>query len=116
MQLLPDARIRPLINVLVGLALEVEPADLRRAHAQQREPAFVIRIDQLFRRWWRLGQNTEPAERIHAIVKGQCARGNRRTAHTVKAVAARDEVAFDLLRFTARVITNFWPGRPARVA
>src|ERR1700728_2181546 len=108
MQLLPDARIRPLMDVLVGFALEVEPADLRRAQAQQREPALVIRIDQLVRRWWRFGQNTEPAERIHAIVNRQRARGNRRAAHTVKAVAARHEVAFDFPRFTARAITNRW--------
>ena len=46
-QLLPDALVRPLVERLVGPALEVEPRELRRAHAVEREAALVVRVDEL---------------------------------------------------------------------
>ena len=49
MQLLPDARIGPLLDVLVGLALQIQARELRRAHALKREAVIVIYINELIR-------------------------------------------------------------------
>ena len=43
LELLPDPLVGPLVEVLVRRALEVEPRDLRRAHAVKREAALVRR-------------------------------------------------------------------------
>ena len=66
LQLLPDALVRPLVEWLVGAALEVEARELRRAHAVEREAALVVGVDQLLVRRRGLGEDAEPAERVLA--------------------------------------------------
>ena len=97
LELLPDAVVRPLGEVLVGTALDVETAQLRRAEAQEREAAFVVGVDELVVRRRDLGEDPEPAERVLARELGQDAGGNARAADPVEPVAARDHVALELL-------------------
>ena len=49
LQLLPDALVGPVVDVIVGIALEVEALDLRGARAHQGEAALMKGVDQLFR-------------------------------------------------------------------
>ena len=86
------------VNVLVVIALQIEPRQRRRAHGVEREAAVGVGIDQLVIRRRRLRQNAEPAERIIALEHAEHAVGNARPADAVEAVAAGDEVAIDLLR------------------
>ena len=67
LQLLPDALVGPLVDVLVRLALKIEPADRGRAHAEQREAAVVIRVDELFRCRRHFGEDAEPRKGIHTL-------------------------------------------------
>ncbi len=48
LQLLPDSLVGPLVDVLIGRALEIEAADFRRAHAEQSEAALMVGVNQLF--------------------------------------------------------------------
>src|SRR5690349_18787342 len=81
------------------LTLQVKPGDFWRAHAEKRKAALVVTVNQLFR--WRFGlrQNAEPAKGIEALEHLHCLRRNGRTADTVKAVTARNEITLDFLRF-----------------
>src|SRR5262245_50704925 len=88
------------------VALDVESRDLRRAHAEEGEAAFVMAVDQLFGWRFGLGQNAEPAEGVGALVNGQRAFGNRLTASAVRAVAAGDEIAGDLPLFARPLKAN----------
>src|SRR5687767_15461762 len=78
-QLLPDARVGPAPQVVLGVALEVQALDLRRARAYEREAALVVRIDELCRRGRRFHQDAEPAEGIGARGLVPVARRDRRT-------------------------------------
>ncbi len=80
LQLGPDALVRPLGDVLVGAALQVEPAERRRAQAEQREAALVVGVDELVARRRDVGQDAEPAERVVALVRAQHAGRDRRPA------------------------------------
>ena len=66
LQLVPDAVVRPLGEVVVGAALHVETAELRRAEAQKREAALVVRVDELVVRGRDGGEDPEPAELVLA--------------------------------------------------
>ncbi len=95
MELLPDALVRPFLEVLVGLALQVQAHDLGRAQAAQREPARVVDVDELVRRRRGAGEDPEPAEGVGAVVLGQLAGRDRGAADAVEAVAAGDDVALE---------------------
>ena len=97
LQLLPDALVRPLGEVLVGSRLEVEAAELRGAEAEEREPALVVGVDELVARGGNRREDPEPAERVLARELGQDACRNARAADPVEPVAARDHVALELL-------------------
>ena len=86
-QLLPDALVRPVGDILVRGALQVEPGDLRRAHGEQGEAALVAGVDQLLRGGRRLGEDAEPRERVGPLVHVQRALRDARPAHAVEAVA-----------------------------
>src|SRR5215475_3105024 len=107
MQLLPDARIRPVLDVVIGRALYVEPRQYRRAHGVKRKAALVIGIDQLMLGRRRFGEDANPAERIFAIIGRQRRGRNARPANAVKAVATTDEVAGELDVAAAMAETNF---------
>ena len=96
LKLLPDFLVGPQAKILVRGALDIEAADLRRAHAEQREAALMIGVDQFLRRWRRLGENAQPSEGIIPLVNRERARRNRRAADAVKAVAAGDEITDQL--------------------
>ncbi|KGD49403.1 4-hydroxybenzoate 3-monooxygenase domain protein [Burkholderia pseudomallei] len=102
-QFLPDARIRPFGQVLVGPALQVQSGDGRRAHREQREAARVMRIDELVERRRRIGEDAEPGVRVHALERAPPLGGDRLARDAVKAVAAGDIVAIDPIRATVRV-------------
>src|SRR5215213_210109 len=99
LELVPDPLVRPLVEVLVGAALEVQPRQGRRAHAVQREPALVVAVDQLVVRRRRLREDPEPAERILARELGQDTVRDRFAADAVVAVAAGNELAANLSSF-----------------
>src|SRR5215471_9786769 len=61
-------RVRPVLDVVVRGALQVEPCQGRRAHGVKRKAALVIGIDQLVFGRRRFGQNPDPAEWIFAII------------------------------------------------
>ena len=60
LQLLPDARVGPFVDALIGGHLQVQAADARRPHAEQREAALVIAVDELLARRRDSGENAEP--------------------------------------------------------
>ncbi len=98
LQFRPDPVVRPCREVLVRRTLQIQPAQRRRPHRQQCEAALMADIHVLFGRRRRLGQDTQPTERILALEHAQRAGGDRWTAHPVEAVAARDHVAIDRAR------------------
>ena len=85
-----------------GPALDVEAAELVRAQAQQREPALVVRVDELVARRRDRGEDPEPAVRVLARERAQHTVGDARTADAVEAVAAGDDVALELVRARRR--------------
>src|SRR5215813_6554085 len=100
MQFLPDARVRPVFDVVVGGALQVEPRQGRGTHGVKRKAALVIGIDQLVLGRRRFGQNPDPAEWIFAIIGRERGGRNARPANAVKSVATADEVAGELRLLT----------------
>src|SRR4029079_8177285 len=73
-ELVPDALVRPGLDVRVRGTLHAEQREAVAAHGEQRKATLVETVDQLFVRWRRFTQNAEPAERIDAVVAGQHAR------------------------------------------
>src|SRR5437764_8827048 len=69
----------------------------------------MIGIDQLVIGRRRFRQDADPAERIFAIVDPERIGGNARPANAVKAVAAGDEIAIELLEFALLAKANAWP-------
>src|SRR5262245_61803113 len=107
MQLLPDAHIRPVLDVVVGRTLYVEPRQCRRAHGVKRKAALMIGIDQLMLGRRGFGEDPDPPERIFAIIGRQRRGRNARPANAVKTVATADEVAGELDVAAAMAETNF---------
>ena len=68
-QFLPDSCRPANSDVFIGIALEVQPADAWRTHAEQGEAALMVSVDEFFGGRRRFGKNTEPAEGIHALVR-----------------------------------------------
>ena len=91
LQLGPDALVGPLGDVLVVAHLEVEAAERRRAQAEQREAALVVRVDELVarrrrrRRGCRASRTGSRARTIRSTPAGIDGR-----RHAVEAVAAGD--------------------------
>src|SRR5262249_1080328 len=110
MQFLPDTRVRPVLDIVVGGALQVEPRQGRRAHGVKRKAALVLGIDQLVFGRRRLGQTPDPAERIFAIIGRERGGRNARPANAVKTVAAADEVAAELFLLAVVPKANFRRG------
>src|SRR6059058_4560210 len=67
-KLVPNSPLGPGVYGVVGVDLEIEPADLRRSHAVQGEAAVVVRVDELVRRWRWFREDAEPGEGIGALV------------------------------------------------
>src|SRR5207302_2743447 len=96
-QLVPEALVRPLVDMVVERALHIVAAAVGRTHGAERKSARVVGIDQLGadRRGFR--QDAEPAERIDPLVGLDCRWVYAGAADAMKTVAAGDEVAFDLV-------------------
>ena len=47
LHLCPDALVGPRVDIVMGIALDIDALHLRRARAEQRKTAIVIGIDQL---------------------------------------------------------------------
>src|SRR6202790_2535596 len=97
MQILPDPFIRPVADILFGRDLQIQPRDLRRAHAIERESALMVGVDQLVMGGRRGGQDAEPCERIRALECGEHAGGNRWPAPRVKTATDGDDVEHSLV-------------------
>jgi hypothetical protein len=113
---LPDFIVGPIQDVFIRTALQVKPTDARRTHAEQRKTAFVICVDELFRRRRRLHEYAQPSERIEAFESGEHALGHRRSADAMITIAAGDEIAYQLPRLAILEKANRGPGRRRRVS
>src|SRR4051812_21957796 len=100
-QLFPDACVRPVLHLVVRIALQVEALDLRRARADEGEATIMHGIDELVGGWRCFHQDAEPAEGIYARELAAHARGNRGSRDAVEAIAAGDEIAGD---FNKRIL------------
>src|SRR5206468_6123654 len=92
-QFAPDLFLTPLADVFIRLALQIQSANGRASHAQERESPLVQRVDQLVRRWRSLRQNSKPSKRILSLINSQRRGWNAGPANAVKAVAPSDKVA-----------------------
>src|SRR5829696_5263951 len=106
LELLPDLLVGPVLGVVLRVELEVHALDLRRTRADQGKAAFVERIDQLLRRSGRLGEDAEPAEGVLPLVLGTRSLRDGRPAHPMVTVAARHEVAPQLMVLTVLPIAD----------
>src|SRR5579863_2990481 len=97
LQFVPDAIVAPLVKILVWPALQIEPRDLRRTHAVERESTLVMHIEQLLARRRRLRKNAEPRKRICTLEDLQRGRRNCRPADSMKSIAPGDKLACDLV-------------------
>ena len=98
LQFVPEPFVRPLVDMIVERALHVIAAAVRRAHGAERKSPRVVGVDQFVADRRRLRQDAEPAERIDPL-EGLDRRRLVTLARLtpVKAVAAGDEVAGDLV-------------------
>src|SRR5262249_34396709 len=97
LQLIPEAIVRPLVDVIVERALNIMPAAPGRAHGAERKTAGVVGIDQLVTDRRRVREDAEPAERIDPLELLDRGRLDAGAADAVEAVAAGDEVAENLV-------------------
>ena len=97
LQFVPEPLVRPCVDIVVERALQVIAAAVGRAHGAEREAALMVDIDQLMRDRRGFRQDAEPAERIDPLIGLDRRRLDAGAADAVKAVAAGDEVAGDLV-------------------
>src|SRR5262249_13641059 len=95
LQFVPDVFVGPLLHVLIGCALQIQPAYRWRAHAEQCEASLVVGVDDLMRGRWNVRKYAEPSKRIDALVQRQLLRWDAGSTDPMKPVAASDEVAFE---------------------
>src|ERR687894_324218 len=105
---LPDLLVRPITDVVVGIALEIHALNLRRPRTNKGETAFVQRVDQLLRRRGRLGEYAEPTEGVPSFVFGAYLHRDRRSAHPIVTIAASDHVAPQLVVLAVLTIADGW--------
>ncbi len=111
LQLLPDAVVGPFGEILVGATLDVEPAQLGIAQAQEREAARRVRVHELVVRRCNGREDPEPAEGIVARALAQDAGRNARTADPVVPVTARNDIALELVVGPFVTEADLRPGR-----
>ena len=87
--------VRPLGDVLVRAALDVEARELGAAQGQQRKAALVVGVDELVVRRRHGREDAEPGVGVLALERPQHALRDRAARDAVEAVAAGDDVAFD---------------------
>ncbi len=104
LQFVPEPLVRPLVDMVVERALQVVAAAVGRTHGAKREAARMVDIDQFIGDRRRLRQNPEPAEWIDPLKRLDRRRFYAGAADAVKAVAAGDEVACDLMADAVLVV------------
>src|SRR5579885_1749486 len=70
-QLIQDHLVRPVVNIVIWVALNIHALEFRRARADEGKSALMIGIDQFMRRWGSLHQDAQPAEGIGASIYAQ---------------------------------------------
>ncbi len=106
MQLSPNPIVRPVVDRVFWVALEVHALDCRRARADQGKAAFVPRIDEFFARRRCLNQNSEPTERIQALVVLAVGLRDGRSRGALRAIAADNEIAKNFVLLAILCITD----------
>ena len=81
-----------------GIALKIQALNVLRTGTNEREAALVMRVDQLGSVRRRFDEDAEPAEGVCAGEFRPRALWDRLSAHAMKSVAARDEIAGELMR------------------
>jgi hypothetical protein len=94
-ELVPEAIVGPVFDAVVDAALHVVATEHRMPHRAQREAPLAVGVDELLVDRRRLGEDAEPAERVHPLVRAQHRRRDHRAAHTVGTVATGDVLALD---------------------
>ena len=97
LELLPDAVVGPAGDILVVGDLDVVTRELWRAKGEEGEAAVMVGVDELVHGGLDLGEDPEPAEGILALEAAEDAGGNGPAADPVEAVAAREDVALELV-------------------
>src|SRR5207244_10792818 len=94
-ELLPDPLFRPGVHRLVGADLEVEPADLRRSHAVEREAALMVGVNELVGCRWGPCQDAEPGKGMGSLIGGGWGVPEGRAGDAMRAIAAGHEVTVE---------------------
>ena len=103
-EVVPDPVVGPVLDLLVGVDLQVQPRDLRRAHRVQREALGVPGVDQLVGRRRGVGQDAQPGVGVGALPHLPAgALLHDRPRDAVEAVGAGDDVALEHLRVAVGV-------------
>ena len=99
LQFVPEALVRPVFDLVGQRHLQVVAGTGGGALAGQGETAFALGVDQLFVARRSVGHQTEPAERVNALVFGtQLSRGSL-ARYAVEAVAAGHVIAIQAVLF-----------------
>src|SRR5207247_5254046 len=93
--------VRPLLDPVIRGDLQVEPADLGRAHRVQGEAVAVAVVDQLVGGRRDVGRDAQPGVGVVPVPDGEQAGRDGGPADAVEAVAAGDRVADDLTPLAA---------------
>ncbi|MNN37459.1 hypothetical protein D3C81_1514090 [compost metagenome] len=96
-EFIPEALIGPVFCLVGQRYLQVVTAAGQRALAAQGETTVVVGVDQLVIHRRRVGQQPQPAERVHALEVGENLCRNAFAGDTVVAIAAGDVVAVDAM-------------------
>jgi len=105
-QFIPEACVGPLLDRIGKGTLDVTTAARGRAHAAKGESAFVIDVDEFFRHRRRVGQQSDPAERIDPFIISYGAFRYAGATYAVETVTAGDEVASEFARLTILAIPH----------
>src|SRR5207248_10369698 len=104
-KLVPDPRLGPGVHRVVGVDLEIEPADLGRPHAVQGEAAVMVGVDELVGGRRCLREDAQPGKGIRALVGFVFEPG---AGDAVRAVATGHELALQLRRLAVASIGDTW--------
>jgi hypothetical protein len=110
-ELVPEGLVAPVFHALFGRHLHVVAAARGAAHAAQRKAALGVGVDEFVRHRRHVGQHAQPAEGVDLLVGLDGVGRHARAAHAVVAVAAGDEVAFELVRLPVLLVAHARPGR-----
>src|SRR5690606_16915153 len=104
----PEALIRPVLDLVVERALYVVAAARVRAHRAKREPALVVRVNQLMADRRHFSDDSEPAERIDALIGLEPLTFHCLSGRPMIAIAACDEVAVEAVGNAILLVGDIW--------